>query len=136
MTNIHSPNFLALFIILLTLICLKYFATLLHEMGPQGHNKGNAKLIRQNDFSNQCNSLVQEICLFLQKETSHCKNSLAFGPQGPKQYISGDYFYSKIGISQFLDSGHKSWMLESGLWTLDTEPWTLDSEPRTLDSRL
>ena len=39
--------------------------------------------------------MVQKICLFLQKETSHCKNSLAFGPQGSKQYIFGDQFYSR-----------------------------------------
>ena len=41
------------------------------------------------------NSLVQKICLFLQKETSHCKSSLAWGPQGPKQYIFSENFYSK-----------------------------------------
>ena len=41
-----------------------------------------------------CNSLVQKMCMFLQKETSHCKNSLVLGPQGPKQYIFGNYFYS------------------------------------------
>ena len=39
-------------------------------------------------------SLVQKICMFLQKETSHCKNSLVLGPQGTKQYIFGYYFYS------------------------------------------
>ena len=33
--------------------------------------------------------------MFLQKETSHCKNSLALGPQGPKHYIFGDNVYSK-----------------------------------------
>ena len=33
--------------------------------------------------------------LFLQKETSHCKSSLALGPQGPKHCIFGDHFYSK-----------------------------------------
>ena len=32
--------------------------------------------------------------MFLQKET-YSKNSLALGPQGPKQYIFGDHFYSK-----------------------------------------
>ena len=41
------------------------------------------------------NSLVQEICMFLQTETSHCKSSLALGPQETKHYIFGDYFYSK-----------------------------------------
>ena len=41
------------------------------------------------------NSFVQKICLFLQKETSHCKISLTLDPQGPKQYIFGDHFYSK-----------------------------------------
>ena len=43
----------------------------------------------------KCNSSVQKICFFLQKETSHCKYSLALGPQEPKQYIFGDHFYSK-----------------------------------------
>ena len=33
--------------------------------------------------------------MFLQKETSHYKNSLALDPQGPKQYIFSDQFYSK-----------------------------------------
>ena len=35
----------------LTLICIKYFATLLHENGPWGATKGNAQLTTQNDFS-------------------------------------------------------------------------------------
>ena len=43
----------------------------------------------------KCNSLVEKTCLFLKKETSHCKNSLALGLQGPKQYIFGDHFYLK-----------------------------------------
>ena len=96
-------------------------------MGPKEPTKGNTQLIRQNDFSNQCNSLIQKICLSLQKETSNCKNSLAFSPQGPKQYISGDHIYSKIGISVFLHSGRKSWTLDPGLWMLDPGHWTLDA---------
>ena len=43
----------------------------------------------------RCNSLVQKICMFLQKETSQCKNSLALGPQGPKHNIFGNHFYWK-----------------------------------------
>ena len=42
----------------------------------------------------KCNSLILKMCMFLQKETSYC-NSLALGPQEPKQYIFGDHFYSK-----------------------------------------
>ena len=42
----------------------------------------------------KCNSLVQKIWMFLQKETSDCKTSLVLGPQGPNQYIFADYFYS------------------------------------------
>ena len=56
--------------------------------------------------------------------------------------------WTKKGIPEFLDSGHKSWTLdsgcstldaglwtlESGCWTLDAGPWTLDSGPWTLDS--
>ena len=42
----------------------------------------------------KCNSFVEKVCMFLQKETSHCKNSLVLGYQGPKQYIFGNYFYS------------------------------------------
>ena len=78
-------------------------------MGLRGLTKGNTHLTRQNDFSFtqtklvyyltrktlRRNSLVQKICMFLQKETSRCKNSLALGPQGPKHYIFGDHFYSK-----------------------------------------
>ena len=52
---------------------MKYFCNLLHEMGPRGPTKGNALLTRKN--------------VFLQKETSHCKNSLALGPQG--QFVFG-----------------------------------------------
>ena len=78
-------------------------------MGPRGPTKGNAELTRQNDISFtlftlvyclareslKCNSLVQRICMFLQKETSHFQNSFALGPQGSKDYIFGDHFYSK-----------------------------------------
>ena len=79
-------------------------------MGPRGLTKGNTQLTRQNDFSFaqiklayclkrktlKCNSLVQKICMFLQKETSHCKNSLALGPQGPKHYILATIFTRKM----------------------------------------
>ena len=78
-------------------------------MRPRELTKGNTQLTRQNDFSFTsiklvysltrktlgCNSLVLKICMFLQKETSHCKSSLALGPQGPKRYILGNRFYSK-----------------------------------------
>ena len=78
-------------------------------MGPRGPTKGNAQLTRQNDISFtlfklvyclarkslKCSSLVQKICIFLQKETSHCQNSLALGPQGFRHYIFGNHFYSK-----------------------------------------
>ena len=75
-------------------------------MGPQEPAKVNAQLIRQNDtFSRYmklvycltrktCSSLVQKSCMFLQKETSYCKSSFAFGPQGSKHYIF-DHFYLK-----------------------------------------
>ena len=39
--------------------------------------------------------MLQKMCMFLEKETWYCQNSLALGPQGPKQDIFGDYFYSK-----------------------------------------
>ena len=68
----------------------------MHEKGPRGTTKGNAKLTRQNDFSFakiklvyyltrktlKCNSLVQKICMILQKEILYCKNSFVLGPQG------------------------------------------------------
>ena len=38
----------------------------------------------------------ENVQLIRQDDVSHCKNSLALGPQGPKQYIFGNYFYSKI----------------------------------------
>ena len=39
--------------------------------------------------------MVQKICMFLQKETSHCQKGLVLCPQGPKHYIFGNHFYSK-----------------------------------------
>ena len=40
----------------------------------------------------------------------------------------------EIDIPEFLDSGRKSWMLESGRWMLDSECWSLDSGRLTLDA--
>ena len=47
------------------------------------------------------------------------------------------------GIPEFLDSGCKSWTLDSGRWTLDAGLWMLDSgcwtlnpRRRTLDTKL
>ena len=81
----------------------------MHEMGPREPTTGNTQLTRQNDIlftemelvycltrkTLKCNSLVQKICMFLQKETSYCKSSFALspGPWGPKHYIFGDRFY-------------------------------------------
>ena len=40
------------------------------------------------------------------------------------------------GIPEFLDSGRKSWVLDSGRWTLDAGLWTLDAGLWTLDAGL
>ena len=78
-------------------------------LGPRGPTKGNVQLIRQNDFfftsvklvyclsrkTLKCNSLILKICMFLQKQTSHCKYTFALGPQWPPKNISGDHFYSE-----------------------------------------
>ena len=40
------------------------------------------------------------------------------------------------GISEFLDSGRKTWTLDSGCWTLDAGHWTLDSGLWSLDAGL
>ena len=64
---------------------MKYFLTLLNEMGLRGSEKEETKLIRQNYFpltyiklvyflirkKLKSNSLDQNICMFLRKETSH-----------------------------------------------------------------
>ena len=66
-------------------------------MGPQGPTNGNAQLTRQNDLfltlfklvycltreSLKCNTLVQKICMFLQKETSHCRRARRWVPRDP-----------------------------------------------------
>ena len=39
----------------------------------------------------------------------------------------------KVGIPEFLDSGRKSWTLDSGRWTLEAGRWTLDTGLWTLD---
>ena len=31
-----------------------------------------------------------------------------------------------LGIPEFVDSGRKSWTLETGRWNLDSGHWTLD----------
>ena len=41
-----------------------------------------------------------------------------------------------LGIPEFLDSGRKSWTLDSKRWTLDVGPWMLEREPWMLDSGL
>ena len=41
-----------------------------------------------------------------------------------------------MGIPEFLDSGRKSWTMDSGLWTLDAGLWTLDAGLWTLDAGL
>ena len=38
------------------------------------------------------------------------------------------------GVTEFLDSGHKCWMLDSGPWTLGAGLWMLYSRSWTLDS--
>ena len=43
-------------------------------------------------------------------------------------------FYASFGIPKFLDSGRKSWTLDSGHWTLDAVLWALDSGRWILDS--
>ena len=92
----------------LTLICVKYVWNFTSWNESPGTHL-NAQLIRQNDFcftwirlvycltkkTFKCNSLFEKICLFLQKETLHCKNSSALAPQEPKQYIFGDHVYLK-----------------------------------------
>ena len=60
----------------------------------------------------KCNSLVQKLCLFLQKETSHWRNNLALGPQKPKQYIFGDQFY----LPKSSDSMYSSYFKLENMW--------------------
>ena len=44
--------------------------------------------------------------------------------------------YKSKAIPEFLDSGRKSWTLDSGRWTLDAGLWTLDSGRWTLVAEL
>ena len=78
-------------------------------MGPLGPTQENAQSNRQSDFSfiliklAYCltgktlwyNCLVQKICMFPQKETSHCKSSSPLSLWGPKHCIFGNLLYSK-----------------------------------------
>ena len=100
-------------------------------MDPRGLTKGNTQLTREKDFSFtqiklvycltrktlRCNSSVQKVCMFPQKETPRCKNSLALGLQGPKHYIFGDHFYSKnarkLRFHVFLLFGARKYMISS-----------------------
>ena len=66
---------------------------------------------------------------------------------GAKSYVTNDTYeidkhvieFDKsvfTGIPEFLESGCKSWTLDSELRTLDTGLWTLDSGHWTLDAGL
>ena len=46
------------------------------------------------------------------------------------------FYFRKMGIPEFLDSGRKSWTLDSGRWTLDAGLWTLDSRRWNLGAGL
>ena len=56
-----------------------------NQQGGRGQNYLPPPRLRLTRKTLKCNSLVQKIWLFLQKETSHCRNSLAL--QYIKQYI-------------------------------------------------
>ena len=50
------------------------------------------------------------------------------------QVFSCEFYEISKGIPEFLDSGRKSWTLDSGRWTLDAGLWTLDSGRWPLDT--
>ena len=84
-------------------------------MGSQGPTKGNTQLIRQNEFSFtliklvyclkrqslKCNGLVQKICSFLQKETSHHITL--------KMPRSSDFMYSSYFMLENIWHHHFTW---------------------------
>ena len=89
----------------------------------------------------KCNSLVQKISMFLQKETSHCKSSLALGPQGSKHYIFGDHFYlknaRKLRFYVFLLFHARKHMISSFYlkWTKFTKIWEFCSNYGSLGTQ-
>ena len=64
--------------------------------------------------------------------------NLIFDSNSFSPYLRGIALARNIisGIPEFLDSGRKSWTLDSGRWTLDAGLWTLDSGHWTLDAGL
>ena len=51
--------------------------------------------------------------------------------------MNGCSFHQVLrGVSEFLDSGRKSWTLGSGRWTLDAGLWTMDYGLWTLNAGL
>ena len=110
----------------LTLICMKYFRNVTAWNGSPGTQKENAEVNRQNYFSFSeiklvycltrntlwCNSLVQKICMFPQKEISHCRNSSALSPWRPNTIFLVTSFTQKMQKSS--DSMYSSiFMLEN-----------------------
>ena len=71
----------------LTLICMKYFCNLLHEMGPRGPTKGNALLTRKN----VCVSSKRDI--ILQKQLGVRSSGTIFIRKMPE---SSDAIYSRF----------------------------------------
>ena len=61
------------------------------------------------------NSVVQNICMFLHKDTSRCRDNSALIPQWPKYYIFGIQFYSKKKVESSDSMFFSIFMLEN-IW--------------------
>ena len=70
----------------------------------------------------------------MQRDQSATKNSVIRKKCNMKNVTRVKH--GKNSISEFLDSGRKSWMLDSGCWTLDSDLQTLDPRRWTLDAKL
>ena len=103
-------------------------ATFLHEIDPWETTNRNAQSTRQSDIMStemklvycltrktlKYNILFQNICIFLQKETSYCKSSFVLCPQWPKHCIFGDHMYLKTAEGS--DSMYSFFFMLENMW--------------------
>ena len=86
--------------------------------------------------------LIQYLRIQMQPSKGHLTQSIIClaAPENSKliEYLNTHetLITNFLGIPEFLDSGRKSWTVDSRRWTLDSGLWTQDAGLWTLDSGL
>ena len=114
----------------------KLLAPKLNKPVAKCKKKKNKKKNNDKLQCHYCKKLKWGLLMSLQWFVLFCEQqiyALALFTKNAIKYCHNRHLKS---MPQFLDSGRKSWTLDSGLWMLDCEIWTLDSERWALDTGL